>query len=608
MGHGQMIWQRDQAVRLVTWGIRFFLTAALTASKTPGGYAPFALGCVAAAGPGGSGLAALAGAGVGAVLFLDFADALPFLATAVLIFTTSTALRGIRLEKKRWFPAAVGVALFLAVGGIYVIQSLDPLGHVTDWAAAAILLGAAAWYDLPLLQAGQEHLDPDSLLVLGASLLLALGDLTVMDVSLGRGLLCLLVLFTAYQRGAVTGAAAGMGIGLAADFCTETGAVLCGAAYGLGGLLAGTRTGRRRSVAAVAFVGASLLALLPAPAEMAQPLLAEVALGGTAFLLLPGRLFGGKRVLPESAVPALERLKSQLTRTAAVLRDLYDSMGRGAPVSSEENPAIIFDRAAEKVCRGCALCDLCWQKEYTGTFNALNDATPFLLERGRVLPKDFPGYFADRCIHLPDFLTAVNGELTAFLLRRQYRRQLEETRRDARGQYAQLSELLTATAAGLGEARAVSGSGPAAQGGGERLRGHGGVLRDGDGAFMSAAGGRHGLWGSGPEGVHSGLPAGAPVPGGGHRAGGSPQNPQRRHVAAQRRDRELYHHRPAHLPAGYRRGGLLQVRSGAQLSEKGGQCPADHRRDAACGTSKHSGGAGRDPGDAGPRQFCGPDQ
>ena len=73
------------------------------------------------------------------------------------------------------------------------------------------------------------------------------------------------------------------------------------------------------------------------------------------------------------------------------------------------------------------------RREYTGTFNALNDATPFLLERGRALPKDFPGYFADRCVHLPDFLTAVNGELTAFLLRRQYRRQLEETRRSARG-------------------------------------------------------------------------------------------------------------------------------------------------------------------------------
>ena len=124
MGHGQMIWQRDQATRLVSWGIRFFLTAALTASKTPGGYAPFALGCVAAAGPGGSGLAALAGAGVGAVLFLDFADALPFLATAVLIFTTSTALRGIRLEKKRWFPAAVGV------GGVHPLLCIMAQGLV----------------------------------------------------------------------------------------------------------------------------------------------------------------------------------------------------------------------------------------------------------------------------------------------------------------------------------------------------------------------------------------------------------------------------------------------------------------------------------------------
>ena len=156
------------------------------------------------------------------------------------------------------------------------------------------------------------------------------------------------------------------------------------------------------------------------------------------------------------------RLKDQLNRAAAALRELYDSMGR-TPPSSDENPAIVFDRAAEKVCRGCALCDLCWQKEYTGTFNAFNDATPYLLERGRALPKDFPAHFTGRCIHLPDFLAAINGELSAFLLRRQYRRQLEETRRSAKGQYAQLSELLTATAAGLGEAVTAAGDAPLCQ-------------------------------------------------------------------------------------------------------------------------------------------------
>ena len=146
-----------------------------------------------------------------------------------------------------------------------------------------------------------------------------------------------------------------------------------------------------------------------------------------------------------------ESIRKQLNRTAAAFRELYDSLGRVAVSSSEENPAVIYDRAAERVCRSCALCELCWKKEYVSTFNALNDATPFLLERGRPLPKDLPAYFSARCIHLPEFLTEVGAELSAFLLRRQYRRQLEESRRTQRVQYAQVGEMLRAAAAGLGE-------------------------------------------------------------------------------------------------------------------------------------------------------------
>ena len=62
---GTMTIERVKIARFLEQGIRFFLTAALTASQTPGGYAPFALGYVAAAG-GRSG-SALAGAALGAV-------------------------------------------------------------------------------------------------------------------------------------------------------------------------------------------------------------------------------------------------------------------------------------------------------------------------------------------------------------------------------------------------------------------------------------------------------------------------------------------------------------------------------------------------------------
>ena len=453
--HSQIKLEGEQSVRLLSWGIRFFLAAALTASQTPGGYAPFALGCAAAAGPGAAGGAALVGCVVGAALFMDFAQALPFLAAGVLMLSAATAFRDLKLLESKWFLPVTAAGLFLAVSGIYVLQSLAPMEELSPCAAAAVLVGLSVWYYQPLLWPGRERLEPDSMLFLAGSLLLALTDLELVGVSVGRALLCALLLYTAYQRGTMAGAAAGLGAGLTADFLSGGGSVLFGAAYGLAGMAAGSRSGRRRSGAALVFLGAVLAALLPVHDALAVPLLLEAAAGSAVFLLLPGRVFGGKRVKRAEAAeggPApLERMKAQLTRTAAALRDLYDSMGRAAPVSTDENPAVIFDRAAEKVCRGCALCEFCWQKEYTGTFNALNDATPFLMERGRALPKDFPGYFADRCIHLPDFLTAVNGELSAFLLRRQYRRQLEETRRSARGQYAQLSELLTATAAGLGE-------------------------------------------------------------------------------------------------------------------------------------------------------------
>ena len=451
--------EERRPARLLAMGIRFFLTAALTATRTPGGYAPFALGCAAACGPGAEGIAALLGAGVGALLFLEFSEALPFLAVAVLIFTTEAAFQGLRLLEGPLFHPLAGAGLFLAVNGIYVLQAITPLRHLAPCLAGAVLVGISAWYYQPLLQAGQERMEPDSLLFLAGSVALAFGDVELAGVSAGRALLCLLLLYTAYQRGGTAGAAAGLCGGLAADLCAGEGGVLFAGAYGLAGLLAGSRDSSRRGWAALLFLTGVTLAALPAESPM--PLLVEAAVGAGIFLLLPGRIFGGKRVKRGEGAQfpaALEGMRAQLTRLSAALRDLYDSMGRAAPVSSEENPAVVFDRAAEKECRGCALCQFCWQKEYTSTFNALNDATPFLLERGRALPKDFPGYFADRCIHLPDFLTAINGELSAYLLRRQYRRQLEETRRSARGQYAQLSELLTATAAGLGEVQATAGT------------------------------------------------------------------------------------------------------------------------------------------------------
>ena len=107
-----------------------------------------------------------------------------------------------------------------------------------------------------------------------------------------------------------------------------------------------------------------------------------------------------------------------------------------------------------------------------------------MLDRGRGEAEDFPGYFSSRCLHFRAFLAAVNEELTALLYRRQYNSRIQDSRAAVCRQYGQLSALLGAAAAELGEELIPD---PAADrrlrqrlaGMGDRVRG--GVFRDGRG-------------------------------------------------------------------------------------------------------------------------------
>ena len=146
MEYGSMSIQQLQSGRWLNWGIRFFLTAALTASQTAGGYAPFALGCIAAAGPGADGAAALLGGVTGALLFLDFQQVLALAAVGILILTAATAFRDTTFLQKPWVLPVLAAGMVLAVGGIYVLQSLDPLSHAAPCAAASALTNQVGVY------------------------------------------------------------------------------------------------------------------------------------------------------------------------------------------------------------------------------------------------------------------------------------------------------------------------------------------------------------------------------------------------------------------------------------------------------------------------------
>ena len=439
--------RRAALSRALSCAARLLLTALLTGAQIFGGYAPLSVGAVAAAGPSWEGLGALIGAGAGALLFLDFPHALRTMACCVLLFTANNAFCELQLYQKRWFLPALTAGLMLAVEAIYIVRSGDT--EEAAYCAVALALAALAAYGCGQLYASADawREKPLASLVVLLGVLMALSSAEFRNgFAPGRIAAVLAVLLLTFDRDLSAALTAALCVGLALDLSLPTQTFYHTACYGFGALTTGLLKRGNRVRAAGVFALSATLFVLPLEASIGVAMLYECLAGTLAFLLLPTRAL--RALHTDAGTPAVENedgLRRRVREAASALRELYDSVSHAQP-RPEENPAVIYDRAAERVCRDCSLRERCWVDGYSRTYTALSDATSALLRNTQARGDDFPSYFSDRCIRFPAFLAAVNSELSAFLLRRQYRLRLEAAHAKAVGQYAQLSELLSRTA------------------------------------------------------------------------------------------------------------------------------------------------------------------
>ena len=415
---------------------RCVVTALLAAAQVGGLYGPWALGAVAVSGGRGGSLWALLGAIMGALVFFDFQTGLRFAASAVLICCANMAFCDAKLSVRRGYaPALAAVALGL-------VQSVYLVGRdAAQWAlgAAAAAVAAAAAWAFALEEGGQRR----GTLGLLTAAVAALSSIRVEGYSPGMMAAAWLALLCTSGAGVSYAAALGALVGACADLTMETPALLWTAVCAGGALAASLLRKRRRIWQAAAFCLCA--AVIPLALDVDRPLavLYQAAVGAAAYVLLPRQWLAALSAgadMPQ-AVPAMAGTTVSGARAEA-FRALYDTMFRTRPVERGENPSVIFDHAAQQACRNCVLMKRCWQAEYQTTYNAFNDACGPMLKRGRAEAEDFPLFFASRCLHFPELLAAVNTELYAFRLRRQYRVRLEDARQLAEAQYEHLGQVL----------------------------------------------------------------------------------------------------------------------------------------------------------------------
>ncbi len=449
----------SRAVQSVSY---FMLCAVLAGGEIFEGCAPFALALVGSAGSGLNAAAALGGACFGYLTLLGLVDGLRYVSAAILTFSLAFAFYDTKLYRTAWAMPVAAAAMNGCTGFIYLSQkgwqSEDVIYFTLEVLLTALSAYAFRWALTPEKHS-TDHRRRCCILLLMAAVLVSLSGLYLFaDVSAGRILAATLVLACAWQGGAGAGAAVGVGLGLAMDL--SCGSVLYAMAFGVAGAAAGLLRGGRRSGTATIFALTGTAAVLWLWNHGLKPaVLVELPAACVLFVLIPASLSRrlGTHLLREESGSADDRTKDyvriRLEGAAQAFRALHESM-RSAfvrPTAHVDDTAAIFDRAADRVCRKCELRGTCWERDYVTTFNALNDATQTMLDRGRGEAADFPGYFASRCVHFPAFLSAVNEELTALLCRRQYASRIRDSRQAVCQQYGQLSDILTAAAAELGQ-------------------------------------------------------------------------------------------------------------------------------------------------------------
>lgn len=416
-----------------------FLPAAaaflLSGAALDGLYSPWALAAVSAAGVSWPGLSALLGAGLGAFLFLDFQAGLRHTAAAILIFCANTAFCTTRLYRRPVFRPVAAVLMTLLVQSAYLIQR-QPRQWALCAAACTVLYAAAALLpslsdtNAPAVSRGQ------ALFLLGLGLSLTAYGWSFSGFRVGGMLAAALLMAAAKCLSPASAAAAGAVAGLTMDLFTGDAVLLTAVCCGGMGAASAVRERGRLAVPLVYTAAAmAVYTLLDGPDPL--PLLFQSMAGAGLYLLLPQRL--PLRLAQQAPVPPAQPEATP----AAAFRAVYDSFFTEVTPPRPENPAVLFDRAAEQVCAGCLLQRDCWQAHYNDTYNAFNDACPRLLRRGSACAEDFPLHFASRCLHFPQLLEALNDQLHQFLLRRAHRLQLEEAYQMARQQYAQMSEVLS---------------------------------------------------------------------------------------------------------------------------------------------------------------------
>ena len=380
---------REALRALGAGGFSFVLAGAgLLSAHVPLALAPV---CVLPFGP--AAVCAYLGAVAGYAVFWGLSAALEPVAAGFLMLAGSCLFRDLLPAQRRGFVPAAAGGIYALLGLIFVLQADGGIRAALLLALRLTLLVVSIRALCPAEEAARLRPYAAAVCLLAGLVRVELPFGVPLSV-VGAAAVCLLVQDA--QDALLIGAACGLVLDLGSLPSPPQTACFCLP------LLVCRMADLRRTARAAAFAGLYFLCVLVWGGEHAGWTLGVLA-GAVFSCLLPGfALPDARRDAPAAA--------STLVQTADVLQRMETKLSLSGQ-EAQTAPALIFDSAADDVCRSCVKHQQCWQERADETYRLLCGCAGTILRQGQAREGDLPPAFCSACIRAEAFREAVNQAL-----------------------------------------------------------------------------------------------------------------------------------------------------------------------------------------------------
>lgn len=102
----------------------------------------------------------------------------------------------------------------------------------------------------------------------------------------------------------------------------------------------------------------------------------------------------------------------------------------------------LMDDVANKVCKDCSMCNMCWEKGFYDTYQTVYSVLSAIEKRGKVVTTDIPHEFYDKCINPEQFIITVNRLFELYKTNLKWEHKVMENKELFAQQFSNLSKII----------------------------------------------------------------------------------------------------------------------------------------------------------------------